>query len=173
LGPQVLSTQAIPGAQSASLSQRLVQAPFTQRKGSQSLIPAERQVPSPSQDRAVFRRFPEQEGSAHLVSRAYLAHPPRPSQVPVRPQEDCPSSAHLLWGSAIPFSTAKQVPSLPGRLHFWQAPLQATLQQTLSVQKPEAHSVSVVQRAPFIFFPQLPSWQTWLLAHCPLVLQLE
>ena len=54
------------------------------------------------------------------------------------------------------------MPTRPGRLHDTQPPLQATLQQTLSAQKPEPQSSFVAQVAPFIFLPQLP-----LLHVCP------
>ena len=36
------------------------------------------------------------------------------------------------------------------------APSQETLQQTLSVQKPDSHSVPASQLAPLPFLPQLP-----------------
>jgi hypothetical protein len=42
-------------------------------------------------------------------------------------------------------------------LQLTQAPPQATLQQTPSAQKPEAHSLAFVQTAPCGFGPQLPS----------------
>jgi hypothetical protein len=42
-----------------------------------------------------------------------------------------------------------------------QAPLQATLQQRPSVQKPEAHSLAAVHTAPRGFLPQLPSTHGW------------
>ncbi len=41
-----------------------------------------------------------------------------------------------------------QVPTLFAMLQAWQAPVQATLQHTLSSQFPDVQSVSVVQLAP-------------------------
>jgi hypothetical protein len=38
-----------------------------------------------------------------------------------------------------------------------QAPVQATLQQTPSAQKPEPHSEPLAHTAPFSFRPQLPA----------------
>jgi hypothetical protein len=46
---------------------------------------------------------------------------------------------------------------LPGTEHATHAPLQATLQHTPSVQKPEAQSLSFAHAAPRGFGPQLPA----------------
>jgi hypothetical protein len=62
-------------------------------------------------------------------------------------------------------STGTQVPTRPGSPHERQPPWQATLQQTLSAQNPDAQSSPVLQLAPFIFLPQLPALQVWVLTH--------
>ncbi len=54
--------------------------------GVQFWTPCGRQVPSPSQVPAVFRRVPLQMGARQTVSAAYFAQPPIPSQRPVCPQ---------------------------------------------------------------------------------------
>jgi len=82
-GPQLPFWQPWPGTQSLSLVQVPLQAPATQRKGAQLVIPGMRQVPSPLQVPAVFRRFPLQEGATQTVSAANSEHPPTPSQLPV------------------------------------------------------------------------------------------
>jgi hypothetical protein len=50
----------------------------------------------------------------------------------------------------------QHVPSRPTWLHELQAPWQATLQHTPSVQKPDAQSVFFAQKAARGFGPQLP-----------------
>jgi hypothetical protein len=158
-------------SQSPSLWQLSVHAPFTQRNGEQLLRFAVRHAPRPSHVRAVLTRLPEQLGASHRVSRGYLEQPATPSQVPVRPQLAAPWSVQIPRGSGTPAATGKQLPSREGRLHFTHAPLQATAQQTLSAQCPEAHSSSITQCAPFIFLPQLPFWQAWPLTHWLLATQ--
>lgn len=49
---------------------------------------------------------------------------------------------------AVPSATGAQVPALPFRPQEWQAPHEATSQQTPSVQWPLAHWASAVQAAP-------------------------
>ncbi len=62
-------------------------------------------------------------------------------------------------GSFWPGSVGQQVPVRPAWLQVTQEPRQATLQQTPSVQKPEAHSLSLVHTAPPRLGPQLPATQ--------------
>jgi hypothetical protein len=50
-----------------------------------------------------------------------------------------------------------------------QAPLQATLQQTPSAQKFEAHSTFISHFAPLGFLPQLSLWHCRPLTHWPFV----
>jgi hypothetical protein len=59
----------------------------------------------------------------------------------------------------------QHVPLRSGSAHETQPPPHATLQQTPSAQKPEAHSPPFVQLAPFIFMPQLPPTHCWPFAH--------
>src|SRR5262245_14466769 len=66
------------------------------------------------------------------------------------PQTPAPSQARgwmssdvQVGGSSMSFGTGEQVPSFAARLHCWQVPLQAVLQQTPSVQLPLAHSANV------------------------------
>jgi hypothetical protein len=77
-------------------------------------------------------------------------------------------------GSGLPSAMGKQVPTRPGRLQAVQAPLQALLQQTPSVQWPEMQPRSLVQGWPFCALPQLsleksqtpPAWHIAALSHC-------
>jgi hypothetical protein len=156
LGPQLPATQLCPGRQSLSLAQRLTQAPLAHWYGSQSWTPGGRQVPRPSQVAAVFRRLPVQDAAMQIVSGAYLAQPPRPSQAPVCPQVDRLVATQTLCGSAIPIAVGQQVPRRPLWLQLTQGPLHATLQQNPSAQKPDAHWTPVVQLAPPGRLPQLP-----------------
>ncbi len=66
-----------------------------------------------------------------------------PEQNPVLPQVETASVAHSLSGS-WPAGIAVHVPTVPPRLHFSQTPPHRVSQQTPSVQKPWAHSASVL-----------------------------
>lgn len=61
----------------------------------------------------------------------------------------------LAWqaGSDKPAGMKVHRPTDPVWLHDTQAPLQATLQHTLSTQKPEAQSSPVEQTAPVALLP--------------------
>lgn len=103
---------------------------------------------------------PTQEASLHAVMLAgNRAHDPISSHSPVVPQVFL-SSALQKSGSGRPAEISWHRPTEPVWLQAWQAPLQATLQQTWSAQKPELHSSEAWQVAPFSFRPQL------LLTHC-------
>src|SRR4029079_3219209 len=165
-GPQVLLTHAMPVSQSALVAQVLVQAPLAHRNGWQSWMPWPWHVPRPSHVPAVFTlALPEQVGAMQTVSRGYFEQPPMPSQKPVGPQLDLPWSRQMPRLSGASASSGQQRPSRPARLHERHGPLQATLQQILSAQKPEAHWSPVSQLAPLISLPQLPWTQAWPLMH--------
>jgi hypothetical protein len=80
-------------------------------------------------------------------------------------------SRQLPCGSAAPLSTGQQSPARPTRLQLTHGPWQATLQQTPSVQNPDAQSPSLLQTAPEGFGPQLPLTQTTPGAQSPFDLQ--
>jgi hypothetical protein len=105
---------------------------------------------------AVFSRSPLQAGGRQTVSAAYLAHPPSPSQAPVCPQVDLSLAVQTLWGSATPIAVGQQVPIRPLWLQLTHGPVQVTLQQNPSAQKPDAHWLAPVQTAPIGRLPQLP-----------------
>jgi hypothetical protein len=148
--------QLWPLTQSASVWQWLAQAPSTHWKGSQSCTPGARQEPLPSQVPAVLSRSPLHDGATQTVSRAYLEHPPIPSQTPDCPQLDAGLRAQMPWGSAAPSVVGPQVPLRPSCAQLTQGPVQAVLQQTPSAQKPEAHCDPALQTAPGGLGPQLP-----------------
>jgi hypothetical protein len=110
----------------------------------------------PSQVPAVLRRSALHDGAMQIVSAAYSWQPPTPSQVPVCPQEAGPRSRHIPWGSSPPSSTGQHVPRRPVWLQLTHAPWQPMLQQTPSVQNPDAQSAFLLQTAPRGFGPQLP-----------------
>jgi hypothetical protein len=66
----------------------------------------------------------------------------------------------IACGSLFPASTGQHVPARPSRPQLTHGPRQATLQQTPSVQKPDAQSSLLVQTAPGGLGPQLPFTQT-------------
>ncbi len=148
--PQVLSTQAMPGAQSAAVVQhgraRAVRA-AERIAVLDALRPAGAEAVAGA---GVLRRVPEQVGAMHCVSRAYFEQLPMPSHLPSVPQVDAPLSWQMPRGSGLSASTGQQVPSRPIRLQERHGPWQATLQQTPSAQKFEAHCSSRSQVAPFI-----------------------
>jgi hypothetical protein len=154
--PTITVVHGLPGAQSASLAQVLLQAPFAQRYGEQSSSCASRHWPSPSQLRALASIVsPAQVASPQTaVLAGNLAHEPKPSQTPVVPQV-VRFSAGQEAGSGRPAAMNSQRPTAPVWLQATHGPLQATLQQTLSAQNPDTHSVPAAQVAPFIFLPQL------------------
>jgi hypothetical protein len=104
----------------------------------------------------VFSRSPLQDGARQIVSAAYLAHPPIPSQAPVWPQVAGALVEQIPWGSESFTAIGQQVPIRPLWAQLTQAPVQATLQQNPSAQKFEAHCELAVQTAPIGFGPQLP-----------------
>jgi len=110
----------------------------------------------PSQVPAVLIRSPLHDGATQTVSRAYLEHPPIPSQTPDCPQLDAGLGVQIPWGSAAPKVAAPQIPARPACAQLTQGPVQAMLQQTPSAQKPEAHCDPATQIAPSGFGPQLP-----------------
>jgi hypothetical protein len=71
LGPQLWFTQPIPGAQSLSVEQTVVQAaaPPSHTNGVQSCRPGMRQPPIPSQVAAMVNTLPEQDALRQTVAR--------------------------------------------------------------------------------------------------------
>jgi hypothetical protein len=59
----------------------------------------------------------------------------------------------------------EQVPTLVDRLHAWQAPAHAELQQTPSTQKPLVHAALPLQVAPLLGGMQVPPMQNWPVAQ--------
>jgi hypothetical protein len=90
-----------------------------------------------------------------------LRQAPAPSHAPSLPQDAAPWSVHLPRESAAPAGTGAQRPIEEASAQLWQAPSQASMQQTPSTQKPLAHSVSAAQAWPGCLSPQLPSTQAW------------
>jgi hypothetical protein len=70
-GPQLWFTHPIPGAQSLSLAQTVVQAAAvgSHTNGVQSCSPGMRQPPIPSQVAAMFSALPEHDGLRQTVAR--------------------------------------------------------------------------------------------------------
>jgi hypothetical protein len=163
--PHVPAMQAWPLSQSLSVTHDCVHAPAVHRKGEQFCTPWGRQAPWPSHVPGVLRFVPVHEAAMQTVSAAYFSHPPKPSQMPVVPHLAAPSSTHWPRGSATPRSMGQHVPLRSGIAHETQPPPQATLQHTPSAQNPEAHSLPLVQFAPFIFSPQLAATHCWPVAQ--------
>jgi hypothetical protein len=67
----------------------------------------------PLQVPGVFRRSPLHPGAMQMVSAAYSAQPPIPSQVPVCPHDGGPLSLQIPCGSAAPRSIGQHVPTRP------------------------------------------------------------
>jgi hypothetical protein len=129
------------------------------------------QVPVPLQLRAGVKVDPTQVAAAHWVEPLYTRQAPLPLQTPSVPQEAAPWSMHVPCGSAAPFSTAEQVPTLPATPHDMHVPVQAELQQKPCAQKPEPHSLLPAQAPPIGRLPQLALTQTLLALQSLLVEQ--
>ena len=87
------------------------------------------------------------------------------------PQLGAPWSAHWASGS-WPAATSVQAPAVPVRLQERQRPVQALMQQAPCSQKPLAHSVVLVQAAPFGFFEQMVPLQVLGNTQSELLVQL-
>ena len=167
---RVCCTHWIPGAHPVLSVQICVHAPVVQRKGEQSRGGESWQVPLPSHVRCVFSTRPEQEDEPHTVSFGKSVHEPNPSQRPVLPQVVRSLALHA--GSVTPAEMKVQWPFEPGWSHETQSPLHATLQHTLSAQKPETQSSPVLQTAPLELLPQLPATHSCSAEHWASVVQL-
>src|SRR5215213_3559059 len=138
--PQLAPWQPLGGTQSAALAQVPWHAPSLHRKGAQLIGEPPSQVPCPSQTLGGMKLPPLHEPSRQMVPTAYLAQPPCPLHAPLDPQLSAASTAHTPCRSGLPTGTGVHWPILPGSAQLTHGPLQATLQQTPSAQKPLSHS---------------------------------
>jgi hypothetical protein len=119
--------------------------------GEQLVVPPSTHVPAPLHRSALLEFPPTQDAATHTVVAEWSAHEPEPEQNPVVPQVEAGELAHSLSGS-VPFTMGPQTPFAP--LPFFAAvqashtPLQAVLQQTPSVQRPDAHCESMAHGNP-------------------------
>lgn len=106
--------------------------------------------------------------SGRQTVRTCRWQPPAPSQSPFVPHEEGPWSTQTragsvtpaaARGSGVPAGTFTHRPGEPGRAHDRQRPVQASLQQTPSTQKPDLHSSFDRQAWPSPGLPQLPAAQ--------------
>jgi hypothetical protein len=123
-----------------------------QRKGVQSVAPLSRQVPLPSQVRALIRSLPLQEAAAHWVPAGWKRQLPAPSQVPSWPQVD--GAPAMQDGEEAPAGSWWHRPRKPETLQLRQVPQLSASQQTPSVHWPLPHWPSPVQAK-----PRGASWQ--------------
>ncbi len=91
-----------------------------------------------------------------VVSGPHLLHPPLPLHVPRLPQGSLLEVGQLFSLSATPSATLPQTPTLPWRLQARHVPVQASSQQTPSLQKPLSQSLGAAHVAPKPFVPQVP-----------------
>src|SRR5688500_9455329 len=115
-----------------------MQAPSSHVEGWQATALLTTQTPSPSQTLAGTKLSrPSQALSLQMVPCGYLAQPPWPLQAPLCPQVSGASSRHMSCGSSAPAGTGAHSPMRSGWLQLTHEPVQATLQQIPSAQKPE------------------------------------
>jgi hypothetical protein len=127
-----------------------------QTNGVQATVPGVAQAPAPLHEAAGVNALPTQEAPAHKTFVAACWQVPLALQRPVLPQV-LPFGAQPARGAEVPAATFVQVPALPATLQDWQVPQALLAQQTPSAQKPEPHSLVVVQVAPRAFLAtQLP-----------------
>ena len=129
----------MPVSQSASVAHVLVQAPSRSGTGGSPGRPGPAGAEAVAGPGRVHGDCRCRTARRTRCRAAYFAQPPMPSQVPVCPQLAGPWSRQTPRGSGASASIGQQRPSRPVRLQVTQAPLQATLQQTPSAQKPDAH----------------------------------
>jgi hypothetical protein len=158
LRPQLMLTHWFGDTQSVLVEQVVLQAVALHMNGAQLALVTVRQVPAPSQVRAGVSVVPAQLAAAHCVPAATWRHFPAPSHVPSLPQTFVVVAHWLAGVGAAPAATGVQVPVEPVRLHAWQVPVQAVLQQTPCAQLPEVHSEPAPQVTPFDFF-----WQVFVM----------
>jgi hypothetical protein len=80
--------------------------------------------------------------------------------MPSNPHVVAALAMHCVAGvGAVPSATLLQVPRLPAIAHDLQVPVQAWLQQYPCAQKPESHSLAIVQAVPIGLSVQLPALQ--------------
>jgi hypothetical protein len=126
-----------------------------QTNGVQEVVPVVPHAPAPLQDPASVSTVPTHDAPPHETFVPACWQVPLALQKPVLPQ--VPLGAQPARGAALPAGTFVHVPRLPVRLQAWQVPQTLLPQQTPSAQKPEPHSVVVVQAAPRLFLAtQLP-----------------
>ncbi len=114
------------------------------------------QVPVPLQSRGAVKVAAVQVAAAHCVPATCLRQPPMPSQAPSSPQVEAAAARHWLAVSGgDPAPIGEQVPTLVGKAHDRQVPVQAELQQTFWAQNVELHSAFCAHEAPIGFLPQL------------------
>lgn len=168
--PQLPPLQTAGATQSLFSVQVTLHAPSVHLLGAHPTGEPGTHVPLPSQTLAGIRLSPAQLAALHTLPDAYFAQPPWPLQEPEKPQLALPSSLHIRRGSVAPSSTGLHAPILAIWLQLIHAPVQATLQQTPSAQKPESHSSLPPHFAPSGLFPQLPPAQV-LPSHWVLLVQ--
>jgi hypothetical protein len=126
-----------------------------QTNGVQATVPGVPQAPLPLHEAAGVNAAPTQVAPPHETFVAACWQVPLALQRPVLPQ--VPFGAQPARGAEVPAGTFVQVPGLLARLQAWQVPQPLLAQQTPSAQKPEPHSLVVVQAAPLPFLAtQLP-----------------
>jgi hypothetical protein len=160
--PQLPLTQLFVVTQSVLAVQvvRQVGVAVLHRYGSHCDVVTARHTPAPSHVRCGVSVDPTQVAAAHCVVDAQNRHAPAPLHMPSVPHVVDAVVAHCVAGvGAVPFATLLHVPRLPAIAHDLHVPVHAWLQQYPCAQKPESHSVAVVQAAPVGFNVQLPALQ--------------
>jgi hypothetical protein len=151
--------QVAGGTQSPSLRQAVKQSLPLHWKGAQTVACPATQLPCPLQaDTARWAAMAQLSG-AHSVPASYSRQAPFPSHLPSWPQEAAFASMHMARGSGRPAAMLVHMPGATAMAHERQGPLQASLQQTPSMQNPERHCVPDWHPAPSSLTPQLPLTQ--------------
>jgi hypothetical protein len=140
------------------------QAPAAQVDGEQEMATPSSHVPSPSQRPAGVKELvPSQALGLQMVPAGQRLQPPWPLQIPICPQLASGSDMQMPCRSRPPAGVGTQAPAWRGSSQDTQAPVQATLQQTPSAQKPESHWAASSQGAPTCrSTPHAPLTHTWV-----------
>jgi len=163
--------QTAPLAQSASLAQVVEQPAPLHLKGAQDRPAGGSQRPSPSQVNGAVKTLvaaSQVETGMQVMPRGKRWQPPLPSHRPLVPQDWGDWAAQISAGSVTPRATrgsgvsagtSTQRPSAMGKAQKRHLPVQASLQQTPSAQKPDLHWSAFWHAWPSPRLPQLPATQ--------------
>jgi hypothetical protein len=169
--PQELLLQTLPGEQFASSVQPPKHCAPLQANGTHEMVTGATHAPVALQVDSGVNTLLSQCGAAQTVPGRWRRQAPAPSQVPSVPQVSGGWDAQLPRGSSAPAATCVQTPGAEGSAQLRQPPVQASAQQTPSMQKFDWQSPALPHGWPLGFLPQLPLLHTVPATQSSLLMQ--